>query len=454
MYSRISASMEQLMDLAKLKWAFAIVAIFGMTTIVCGADFGKMPAAGFVEPQPVLAPIKPSGLDAKIVEKYEKLGAFYGGFTAAPESPDCDDFLNQSASEIVFTEGEEAASNGLPGFCWYRLPGGKLPELPSVDRQFGIEIRVDINDVSVQKLSSLKNLDILILHSRKLTDAAVKELSSLKSLRSLTLFSDQLTDAAVKELVSLKNRRSLTLYANLTNGAVKDVASIGSLQHLALLSPRLTDAAIEDLVVLQNVQSLTLSARLSREGVNGLAALKNLKTLRLFNNAMIMTEVNIKELSSLKNLQSLNLQMYLTKGAFKELASLKNLRSLTVNGLRDTTVRDVASLENLENLTAAQAQGLTDDGVEELDSLKKLRSLTLNSLVLTVSGVRHIVSRHQNLESLVLFSQSGFDDVSLLKNLKKLSLPTWQLTFPSRKIPLASIVTHSGGTCKVSIEAE
>jgi hypothetical protein len=61
---------------------------------------------------------KADPIDAKTVAAWEKLGARLGGV------------LKDKDRFPTFRVTTRASSQGLPGFKFYRLPGGKLPRLP------------------------------------------------------------------------------------------------------------------------------------------------------------------------------------------------------------------------------------------------------------------------------------------------------------------------------------
>ena len=115
---------------------------------------------------------------------------------------------------IQFLPGKEAAAKGLPGFRLVSRPDGTLPQLPSVQVPFGLDLGdTQVTDAGLKELKELKNLTLLDLGGTQVTDAGLKELKDLKNLTSLDLGGTQVTDAGLKELKDLKNLTSLDLAA-------------------------------------------------------------------------------------------------------------------------------------------------------------------------------------------------------------------------------------------------
>jgi hypothetical protein len=141
-------------------------------------------------------------IEQDVIKAYEKLGAKYGRFNAL------------ECGRITFSDGENAANEGLPGFHFNSmLQVGRLPSLPIVNVPFGISFGfgLRVNEVPnelLKELNELKNLTCLDLSFTNLNNAGLKELKDLKNLRWLYLAKTNVSDEGLKELRSLKKGSS------------------------------------------------------------------------------------------------------------------------------------------------------------------------------------------------------------------------------------------------------
>jgi hypothetical protein len=128
-------------------------------------------------------------MDPETIAAYENLGAQFGGYDV------------DAPKHLEFSPGKKSAAKALPLFRFVSLRNGMLPELPSVQIPFGLDLRyTGLTDAGLKELKELKNLTALDLHGTDVTDAGLKELKDLKYLSTLRLESTQVTDEGLKEL--------------------------------------------------------------------------------------------------------------------------------------------------------------------------------------------------------------------------------------------------------------
>jgi Leucine rich repeat len=202
-------------------------------------------------PTPRDGPPKHGPIDPGTIGVYEKLGAAYGGF-------DVDEF-----GSVQFSQRKDAAAKGLPGFQLAPQRDGGLPQLPSVEVAFGLELSGrPVTDAGLKELKKLKNLTSLDLWGTQVTDASLKVLKDLKNLTSLNLGNTHVTNAGLKDLKHLKNLTSLNLEATkVTDAGLKELKDIKNLASLSFGATQVTDADLKELKALKNLTSLTLQPR-------------------------------------------------------------------------------------------------------------------------------------------------------------------------------------------------
>ena len=95
------------------------------------------------------------------------------------------------------------------------------------------------------------------------------------------------------------------------------------------------------------------------------------------------------ELAGLKDLRALSLNdnTRVTDAGLKTIVKLKQLRWLSLGHTQVTSVKDLAGLENLENLFLPGTK-ITDEGLNGLDGFKKLEGLFLSGTGVTDEGLK------------------------------------------------------------------
>jgi RNA polymerase sigma factor (sigma-70 family) len=427
------------MLLTKLKVAIALVFVVLTATLTCEALAEQKPvqtsagkaylkalnipkAEKFFESQRSIGELKIKPIEAATIAAYEKLGAKYGGFETF------------ESAMISFTPGEQAAVNGVPGFCFIgELPEGKLPKLPPVMTPFGLAFDKGFSDEGLKQLKNLNNLHTLDLTLTKITDAGLKELKDLKGLTSLGIGRTEITDTGLAELKNLNKLSSLDLFGTqVTDAGLKELNELKSLTTLNLRFTQVTDAGLKELKGLKNLKSLDLpDTKVTGTGLKELKSFSNLTWLCLMRTNV--TDTGMKELKALKNLKALFLNdTEIGDDGLSELKELKNLSSL---GLTNTKVTDAGlkHLKVLENLSSLGlgSTAVTDSGLKELKVLKSLTSLYLRTTAVTDIGLKELKDL-KNLTALELgesqITDAGLKELKDLKSLSSLHLNCKQLT--------------------------
>lgn len=149
----------------------------------------------------------------------------------------------------------------------------------------------------------------------------------------------------------------------------------------------------EDLKALAGMERLTLltlnNTRVPDGALKGIAATKGLRQLYLLQ--ADLDDKAVADLAGLTELRALSLNdnTRVTDAGLKTVGQLKQLRWLSLGHTQVTNVKDLAGIENLENLFLPGTK-ITDEGLNGLDGLKKLEGLFLSGTGLTDAGLKHV----------------------------------------------------------------
>lgn len=193
-------------------------------------------------------------------------------------------------------------------------------------------------------------------------DELAKHLSGTRQLARLQFSGRKLTAAGLAKLVRLPE--------------------LADVQDLLISPETMNDAMVAELAVLKKLIHLSISRASNISGKN-FGLLKGLVALHLLE-CQNLTPEGLEELQQLP-LELLTIgNLRLTEKHVAAIAGLKKLRRLHTQGIDDSTVAGLASMESLFWLGFENSQ-LTDKGLQELKNFKGLKATNVNA-VITLSG--------------------------------------------------------------------
>ncbi|KAG6683297.1 hypothetical protein I3842_12G005800 [Carya illinoinensis] len=261
-------------------------------------------------------------------------------------------------------------------------------ELRSLDLSFNT-IDGCIRDEGFEKLSTLKNLEILNLGYNFFDDNSIlQSLGAITSLKTLNLTGNKLEGYfPAEELVTLRNLNTLDISWNKYNGTLPNqgferLEVLRNLETLILDRNEFDDSIIPSL---SNLTSLvTLSLVWNHVGVEGVKAVEGWKMLSRLENLEILdlsyNDLNdthfLQSIAAIKSLKSLNLAWNELTGFFptKELANLSNLEVLILaknNFGGQLTTQEFCALKKLEvlDLSYNHFEGILPPCINNMTSL-------------------------------------------------------------------------------------
>jgi hypothetical protein len=244
----------------------------------------------------------------------------------------------------------------------------------------------------------------------------LKLVAGLKNLRSLDLYYWGNTGTGLKELAGLKCLQSLNLYqARVTNDGLKELAGLTTLRSLNLGRTRISDPALQGLAALKELRNLNLS------GVPDLAEDQ-------------FSDAGLKNLAGLENLEELKLglQSKITNEGMKELAALKSLRYLDLasNKVTGQGMNALAGSKNLRTLDLGGC-AIRREFLKDIAALTGLHTLTIGSTEVLDANLKDLAGL-KDLQCLDLskckVTEAGPRELAGLKGLKMLRLPESKAT--------------------------
>jgi len=135
-----------------------------------------------------------------------------------------------------------------------------------------------------------------------------------------------------------------------------------------------------------------------------------------------LTEADLKKVSSLDLRPRKEMEVKEPYDFYYTYSELKKIRPVRWGR---AGLREVAKLQQLEELYLISCGKITDDGARELAKLQQLSYLRLDGTAVTITGLKQI-SKLKNLSSLSLWgseiTDEGLKEVAKLTQLKKLNL--------------------------------
>jgi cellulose synthase/poly-beta-1,6-N-acetylglucosamine synthase-like glycosyltransferase/Leucine-rich repeat (LRR) protein len=290
-----------------------------------------------------------------------------------------------------------------------------------------------LGDEVFQFLAPAKNLEAVILDSRKITGKGMAQLTTDK-LRRLVLSATGVNDDALKEIGSFPKLQELELDGtNVTSGVFPYFESLKQLKNLSLAGTQVTDAGFEAVGKLTSLESLNLNrTKIRGQGLRHLASLKKLKSLDLGDTKL--DDGDLSAFGKLTQLESLSLENTPITGAgFGQLKGLGQLTALNLNKTRvgDSALRQLGKLPRLQRLQLSSTR-VADGGLTHiLASSGQLNYLDLFGTNITDAGLASLQNK-QGLQALFLggtqTSDLGLSYFKKLNNLQILDLEGTQIT--------------------------
>ncbi|XP_042952932.1 receptor-like protein 14 isoform X2 [Carya illinoinensis] len=331
-------------------------------------------------------------------------------------------------------------------------------ELRSLDLSFNV-IDGCIQDEGFEKLSTLKNLEILNLGYNFFDDNSIlQSLGAITSLKTLNLSWNKLEGYfPAEELVTLRNLNTLDISWNEYNGTLPNqgferLEVLRNLETLILDGNWFGDSIIRFIPSLSNLTSLVTLSLVDNglgfegvkavEGFKKLAVLRNLETLILddnwFHDSIIPSLSNLTSLVTLSlAYNDLGVEGLKAVEGFKKLAVLRNLETLILDGNRfhDSIIPSLSNLTSLVTLSLAYndlgVEGVKAvEGWKMLSRLENLEILDLSHNALNDTHFLQSIAAIKSLKSLNLawngltgfFPTKGWKMLSRLENLEILDL--------------------------------
>lgn len=238
-------------------------------------------------------------------------------------------------------------------------------------------------------IKRLGNLEILDLHSNKLSKIRKDAFKGLSSLKKLLINSNQITEIENGAFKGLLNLEILSLHHNhLKMIKLNTFKVLPKLENLSVKNNKITEIEAGGFEELSSLQKLFLGCNQITKIKNGtFKGLRNLKELCLNENSI--AEINHHIFEELPSLQILGLQnnqiTKIVRGMFKELPNLKELY-LSGNQIRRIKNDGFAGLFNLQIL-GLQNNKISEINSEMLRGLSKLQVLGLyNNKISRING--------------------------------------------------------------------
>ena len=317
--------------------------------------------------------------------------------------------------------------------AWVTGMGGTLEQDSSGDLRSIDLSRSWVTESDLRRLEEGTTLTSLKLAQTHIGDSALELVASLPDLRELDLFfCEHITDAGASLLRGATRLERLNLRGTkISDSGVKFLTELQTLEVLDVGITEISDASVGLLETLPNLRSLAIGG--NKIGESGIARLRSLRQLRHLDLsgaqvtdsgiwAVTVTDLNLDEIAGLKNLESLNLaapsQEYVMaistgvprlRGAIRvtdfgatQLAGLTKLTRLNLSrsSLTSEGIRNLRSLDELEELVLSHVSSLDDDVGTVLANLPSLQVLDVSFTAFGDAGVRALKG-HPTLRRLI-----------------------------------------------------
>jgi cellulose synthase/poly-beta-1,6-N-acetylglucosamine synthase-like glycosyltransferase/Leucine-rich repeat (LRR) protein len=289
-----------------------------------------------------------------------------------------------------------------------------------------------LGDEVLPLLAPAKDLEVLVLDSRRITGSGLDKLTSEK-LRRLVMSSTGANDDALKEVRKFPGLQELQLEGtNVTSGVLQHLDNLKQLKILSLAGTQVTDTGFASIGKLTSLESLNLKrTRIHGQGLSHLESLTKLKALDLGDTQL--DDSDLSQFGKLTQLESLSLENTPITGAgFGQLKGLDKLIALNLNRTRvgDSALRQFGKLPRLQRLELSSTR-VTDGGLNDILTSAQLKYLDLFGTNITDAGLASLQNK-QGLQALFLggtqTSDVGLSYLQKLNNLQALDLEGTQIT--------------------------
>ncbi|HEV3343560.1 MAG TPA: glycosyltransferase [Pirellulales bacterium] len=289
-----------------------------------------------------------------------------------------------------------------------------------------------LGDEVLPLLTPARDLELLVLDSRRITGSGLDALSGEK-LRRLVMLYNAATDDALRPIGKFAALQDLQLDGtNVTSGVLKHLENLKQLKILSLAGTHVTDAGFDAIGKLASLESLNLRrTEIHGEGLRHLENLTNLKRLDLGDTQL--DDGDLSAFGKLTELESLSLENTPITGAgFSQLKGLEKLTALNLNRTRvgDSALRQLGKLPRLQRLELSSTR-ISDGGLSDLLTSQQLKYLDLFGTSITDAALAALESK-PGLQALFLggtqTSDAGVKYLQKLKNLRDLDLEGTQVT--------------------------
>lgn len=225
----------------------------------------------------------------------------------------------------------------VDGFC-QRIDA--FPQVQFVRLELGTDDRL----AGIGRLRNLRRLEIA--NGEQMTDRGVEALASLTSLRHLDLSVAQISKDGLRVIGGLRDLEVLIIHSkSLPRDSIARLAQVASLRELRLGYNDAIDVDGQEVEGLRNLEVLELDrCHVSNEDLAGLAGLTKLRVLEIGPCNSRVTEKGIEHLASLSGLERLHiLNVLATENDLMPLARLRHLSEVHITG---PNLRDGESLKS------------------------------------------------------------------------------------------------------------
>ncbi len=121
-----------------------------------------------------------------------------------------------------------------------------------------IEVKARVvTDEDLELLSTIYNLEELVVGESEITDDGLAQLGSLRSLRTINLGSSKITDEGLRELVAFDQLETLRIGSSeITGQGFESIADLPNLRFLIITDAPVTDEALPYLEQMNQLESL------------------------------------------------------------------------------------------------------------------------------------------------------------------------------------------------------
>jgi Leucine-rich repeat (LRR) protein len=253
----------------------------------------------------------------------------------------------------------------------------------------------ELTEDDLTAMRALPNLQAVWVCGSHTSDVSVERVSQLRNLRQVTFYATKITDEGLEYLKALRHLEKLSVTGNWKGisdaGLARSLAELTELRELRLCGDSIGDAGLTFLRRFDNLRTLELcSGRLTDAGLAQLGTLRALEVLTL--RCPSVTGGGLSHLSELKSLQKLTLG-----GSGLTVAGMAHIRDLTQisechlegDGISNDMLRGFEGNTTLESLEL-QCDSIGDAGLEHLKGMTNLESLYLSGRHITDAGLEHL----------------------------------------------------------------